>query len=192
MTKDWYDPARLFADGYPEGVTSALRAAPELVVAIRDEVAALHPRLALEVGPGDEPVIAALPGIYIDIAPRFLAAHAGRAVRGDVTALPFADRAFDVAVAADVLTHVRPERRTVAVAELARVARSVVLFNPEPGTASVDDSEVPSEPLIATLELAGLHTRVRRFLAWLPWFSGFVKNGEYVMTLTVATRPPPP
>jgi hypothetical protein len=191
MTRDWYDPARLFADGYPQGITSALRAVPQLAGEIRDEVAALHPGLALEVGPGDEPIIGDWPGIYVDITPRFLLAHAGRAARGDVVALPFADRAFDVAVAADVLTHVRPDRRTTAIAELARVARSVILFNPEPGTAFVDDSGVPTEPLVATLELAGLRTRVRRFQAWLPWFSGFVKNGEYVMTLTVATRPAP-
>jgi hypothetical protein len=188
MPNDWYDPARLFAGGYPEGITSALRALPDICQAIRDEVIALAPRLTLEVGPGDVPLLGELPGIYVDVAPRFLLAHAGRALRADIAALPFGDRSFDVALAADVLTHVAPDRRVAAVSELARVARSVVLFNPEPGTAEVDGSSVPTEPLLVALAVCGLTTRVRKFVAWLPKYSGFVKNGEYVMTLTVATR----
>jgi SAM-dependent methyltransferase len=44
-------------------------------------------------------------------------------VRADVCALPFADMAFDVVVAVDVLEHVRPEQRRLALNELVRVTR---------------------------------------------------------------------
>ena len=50
-----------------------------------------------------------------------------RRVVGDVRALPFGDRSFDVVVALDVLEHVVAGDRPVALAELARVARRRVV-----------------------------------------------------------------
>ncbi len=45
-----------------------------------------------------------------------------RRVEGDVTALPFADREFDVVLALDLLEHLRADLRPTALSELARVA----------------------------------------------------------------------
>ncbi|WP_259312660.1 class I SAM-dependent methyltransferase [Capillimicrobium parvum] len=50
-----------------------------------------------------------------------------RRVVGDVRALPFGDRSFDLVVALDVLEHVAPGDRAAALAELARVARRRVV-----------------------------------------------------------------
>jgi hypothetical protein len=47
-----------------------------------------------------------------------------RRVQGDVTRLPFADGEFDVVVALDLLEHLPSDLRPLALAELARVARS--------------------------------------------------------------------
>ncbi len=51
------------------------------------------------------------------------AASTAQQVLGDVRALPFADRSFDVAVAIDLLEHVRSEDRGRAISEICRVAR---------------------------------------------------------------------
>ena len=47
-----------------------------------------------------------------------------RRIEGDVTDLPFADGEFDVVVALDLLEHLPPDRRPLALTELARVART--------------------------------------------------------------------
>jgi SAM-dependent methyltransferase len=47
-----------------------------------------------------------------------------RRIEGDVTRLPFGDGEFDVVVALDLLEHLPAELRPVALAELARVART--------------------------------------------------------------------
>lgn len=187
---DWFDPVTFFASGYPEGITSALRALPQLRDILRETVEALAPQRALEIGPGDAPTLSAAEhgAVFVDIAPLFLPPLAPRAVRGSVLALPFADDAFDVVFAADILTHIRHAERPIALREMMRLGKNLVLFNPEPGTADVEDSEVPSEPLVAQLESAGWKVDVRRFRAWLPTFVRFQMNGDYVMSLVKASR----
>lgn len=51
-----------------------------------------------------------------------------RAVAADACDLPFPDDSFDLALCAEVLEHLRPERLAKACAELARVARLEVLI----------------------------------------------------------------
>ena len=55
-------------------------------------------------------------------------APSARYLRADGTALPFADRRFDVVSSLDSLEHVAPERRDAYVAELLRVSRRYVLI----------------------------------------------------------------
>jgi len=45
-----------------------------------------------------------------------------RRVQADVTDLPFADREFDVVLALDLLEHIPPEKRRIALSEMARVS----------------------------------------------------------------------
>ena len=76
---------------------------------------------------------------------------AARTVVGDIRAMPFDDGAFDVVLALDVLEHVRPEDRTAALAELARVAaRRLVVACPAGAPALASDRRLaetlPSPP----------------------------------------------
>jgi SAM-dependent methyltransferase len=181
---DWFDPARLFAAGYPPGITSALRVIPAVRAALDEEIGLLAPRRGLEVGPGDAPLLAGAGTVYVDVVPRFLAALTGARLVADLRALPFPDRLFDLAVAADVLTHVAPPARPAALAELARVARAVLVFNPEPGTPEVDGSAVDTGLVGGHLAMAGFDIAVRRFRAR-------AEAGDYDMTIVRATRRQP-
>lgn len=75
----------------------------------------------LDVGSADGPSVGWMQGardrFAIDVDPRGLTP--GRGVRASAMALPFADEAFDVVGAFDVVEHCEPE--SVAIAELARV-----------------------------------------------------------------------
>lgn len=81
------------------------------------------PGLRLEVGPGLRPRLP-IPGtVFADIsvpALRRLAAAGGQGVAGQVTSLPFADGAFALISAMDIVEHVADD--AAALAELARVA----------------------------------------------------------------------
>ncbi len=188
---DWFDPPRLFAKGYPSGITSALRALPQVRAADAAPLEALSPRRALEVGPGDAPLLEGRAAVsapcYLDHAPGFqrpLRRRGGRCVVGDLRRAPFVDDAFDLAVASDVFTHISPAGgRDEAVRELARVARRVIIFNPEPGTAGVPGSAVPTADLVRAIEAAGLTVCKRR---------DFVAHGTdpsgYGMSILVAER----
>ena len=179
---DWFDPARLFAAGYPAGITSALRALPGVRQAVREEAQSLAARRILEIGPGDAPITVGLPGVvFLDIAPGFLRPLAGERVIADLFHAPFAPRTFDLVVAADVLTHARPERRDEALARMTELGGDLLLFNPEPGTADVEGSRSPSTPLLDWLGQHGFTTRARKFVAAAP-------GGEYPMRLIVARR----
>ncbi|HEY8584406.1 MAG TPA: class I SAM-dependent methyltransferase [Capillimicrobium sp.] len=59
-------------------------------------------------------------------------------VVGDIRALPFADRSFDVVVAVDVLEHLDPADRAAAVRELGRVARRRVIVAAPAGAAALE------------------------------------------------------
>jgi hypothetical protein len=178
---DWFEPAKLFDGGYPSGLTSALRALPQLHKIIVDEIGALGARKGLEVGPGDIPLIGRVPRrMYLDVADAFLTPMKGLAIKGSLLQAPFVDGAFDVVVASDVLTHIRPPERPQALDELARIGRMVVLFNPEPGTPDVVDSAVPTEPIVKWFEERGHQTRVRSFRVSAP--------AEYTMALIMARK----
>lgn len=62
---------------------------------------------------------------------------AERAVVGDVRDLPFDDRSFDVSVAVDLLEHVPPADRAVAMREIARVTRRRVVIACPSGPAAL-------------------------------------------------------
>ena len=178
---DWYLPATLFREGYPPALTSALRALPQLRQVVRDEVAGLGGSLILEVGPGDAPVAEGLGRVvYLDLVPVFLQKLGGPRVRADLFHALLDARTFDVVVAADVLTHVRPARRVDAVAALADLGRQVVLFNPETGSERVPGSRVVSRPLSELLTARGFRVKIREFMA----FSG----GTYRLMLFTARR----
>jgi hypothetical protein len=179
---DWFEPARLFDTGYPEGLTSALRVLPNVLATVRAELATLSPRRILEIGPGDAPIAQAGEIVYLDVVPFFLEKLAGPRVRGDLFAAPFAPGAFDVVIAADVLTHIRPADRRLAVARIAELGRAVLLFNPEPGTGQVPDSRSPTHPVAEQLATGGWDVTQRKFVA-------VTAAGEYVMRLVKATRP---
>ncbi len=80
-------------------------------------------RRRLEVAPGLRPRLPIAGTCFADIsapAMRSLRQHGGQAVLGQVTAIPFADAAFDLVCALDVVEHVEDDR--AAFAELARVS----------------------------------------------------------------------
>ncbi len=180
----WFDPARLFAEGrYPPRVTSALRVFPQVEDALRAMVAEAAPRRALEVGPGDRPVIDRVPErVYLDVVAGFLRGKEGARVLGDLRRAPFRTAAFDLAVANDVFTHIPPAERAGAVRELVRLAPRVLIFNPEPGTPEVKCSPVATEELLAPLYEAGLQVELREFVATTP-------RGRYRMTAIAARAP---
>ena len=178
VERDWFDPRRLFDDGYPAGITSALRALPSVRQAVRDEVAGARGRV-LEIGPGDAPVVE--DGVYMDVVPRFLAPLRGPRVVADLFAAPFAPGTFALVVAADVLTHVRPARRGEALARMAELGGDLLLFNPEPGTDQVPDSVSPTHPLVTALEGRGFTVKTRKFVATTT-------TGSYVMRIVTAKR----
>ncbi len=77
----------------------------------------------LEVAPGLRPRLPIDGTCFADVsapAMRSLRAQGGQAVLGKVTAIPFADAAFDLLCALDIVEHVDDDQ--TAVAELARVA----------------------------------------------------------------------
>jgi SAM-dependent methyltransferase len=78
----------------------------------------------LEIGPGLRPRLPLQGTSFLDISAPALARlreAGGRCVRGDAASLPFADGAFDLICALDVIEHVGDD--AAAFAELARVAR---------------------------------------------------------------------
>ncbi len=163
----WFEPATLYRDGYPDEITSALRVSPLLRDAVREEVASLSPELILEIGPGDTPASGGLGTVvFLDVAPAFLRPLAGPRVVADLFHAPFEPGTFDVVVASDVLTHVRPARRRDALAAMAALGRNLVLFNPEMGTEAVPGSKVVSHPIPELLQRLGFQVAVREFMAW--------------------------
>lgn len=81
----------------------------------------------LDVGCGTAAVAAVVGGGYVgvDTEPQMLrrAAPGARIVAGDVRALPFGDKTFDIVLSTGFLGILSPETRAQALAEIARVAR---------------------------------------------------------------------
>lgn len=78
----------------------------------------------LEIGPGLRPRLPVAGTSYLDIsrpALSSLKACGGLAALGDMTALPYPDRSFDLVCAFDIVEHIEDDRR--AFRELARVAK---------------------------------------------------------------------
>ncbi len=88
----------------------------------------------LEIGPGLRPRLPIAGSCFVDLSGRALAelrAHGGRAMYGDVRALPFADASFDVVCALDVVEHVEEDEAVFG--EIRRVlvpGGSLVLSTP--------------------------------------------------------------
>jgi SAM-dependent methyltransferase len=148
-----------------------------------------HPQggTLLDVGSGSRGVTTILPAGWRAIAldadfedygavSRPKAPQPGRII-GDVRALPFADRSFDVAVTVDLLEHVPASDRALAVSEVCRVARRRAIF------------ACPTGPnaLAADDRLAG---RLRTFPRGVPaWLVEHLENGfpEPAELIRVAT-----
>jgi hypothetical protein len=100
-----------------------------------------------------------------------------RAVVGDVRALPFEDRSFDVVVALDLLEHLDAGDRPVALRELARVARRRVIVGCPTGTDALE----------ADRRLADFYREHGQVPAWL---TEHLENGfPEVSDLTLALEP---
>jgi SAM-dependent methyltransferase len=86
----------------------------------------------LEIGPGLRPRLPMSGTCFTDVSAAALAqvrAHHGLATRGEITALPFPDQAFDLVCAFDIVEHVEDDQQVFR--EIARVARddAVVVFS---------------------------------------------------------------
>ncbi len=155
-TEDWFNPRRLYQEGFPAGLTSALQVFEPLRTRLKKLVASLEPGFALEVGPGDRPILDPGPGTcYLDVSNHLLRQLNGARVEGDLVHAPFPDDMFDLVVAADVFSHVRPGERLAALRELTRLAPSAILFNPEPGNEPFRSAPVSSEDLTNLLRSLG-------------------------------------
>jgi SAM-dependent methyltransferase len=91
-----------------------------------------RPRTVLDVGSGSRGLVRWLPHVDVTAvdtsfedygAARRFSGRRARAVVGDVRGLPFPDGAFDAVAAVDLLEHVEPGDRPVALDELVRVTR---------------------------------------------------------------------
>jgi hypothetical protein len=162
---NWFEPRVLYRDGVPPGVTTAMRAVKNMTALVRDAIRLLAPANLLEVGPGDAPVAEGIPGaVFLDIAPAFMKSINGIRVVADLFAAPFCDKAFDLVVASDVFTHIRPSRRYAALESFLRVGRAFLIFNPEAGTDGVADSPVPSRPILDFFSTRGFKVSERKFV----------------------------
>ncbi len=86
----------------------------------------------LEIGPGLHPRLPIAGTHFLDVSGAALSrlkVRAGLTTLGDITALPFPDRTFDLVCAFDIVEHVEDDRR--AFRELSRVARdgAAVIFS---------------------------------------------------------------
>lgn len=180
---DWFRPERFYRRGVPAAVHTAIELLPDMRRATRALLRKIAPRRALEIGPGEWPLLDEVPEpVYLDIASVFCAPLRPRAVQGHALALPFRDAAFDLVLAADLLTHIAPARRADALAEMARVAPRIVLFVPEPGTPEVHGSAVWTESVVGALEALGFTVERYRYHARRR------DGGLFPMELLRATR----
>ena len=182
IEEDWFEPRRLFDTGYPKGLSSAVRELPSIRKTVRDEIRALEPATLLEIGPGDAPVASGLPGaVFMDVVPRFLQPLQGPRIVGDILAPPFQPGSFDLVVACDLLTHLRPGVRRQALESMATLGRDMIYFCPEPGTWQVKFSPVSHKMVRIFFDEYGYEVTMRQFNA-----TGML--GPYSMYLFTARR----
>lgn len=132
----------------------------------------LSVKTVLEVGPGEGIVTDVLRKDGLSVTTCDIAEDTAPDHVCSVTALPFADHAFDAALAAEVLEHVSYEDAAVALRELSRVARThVVLSLPHPGWVFLLSLKVPL-------------MKKMRFFAQIPFFWQEHRfNGEHYWEL---------
>ncbi|MES2203243.1 MAG: methyltransferase domain-containing protein [Patescibacteria group bacterium] len=112
-----------------------------------DLVRRANPRSVLEIGPGLGIVTDALRKDGIEVITCDIAVDLKPDVVGSVTALPFRDAQFDLALAAEILEHIRWEDVPVSLGELARVAgQTVVISLPHPGYVFLFACKLPLLP----------------------------------------------
>src|SRR5581483_5346823 len=94
----------------------------------------VSPQSVLEVGVGQGVVARELRAQGIEVKTLDIAADLHPDLVGSVTAIPLADKAVDLAIAAEVLEHIEFKDVPQALSELGRVARTHVLVSvPHPG-----------------------------------------------------------
>jgi ubiquinone/menaquinone biosynthesis C-methylase UbiE len=98
-------------------------------------------------------------------AKRFPPSPSGQHVVGDVRALPFADQAFDVVVASDLLEHVPPQDRDQAIREICRVARRQAIIACPCGEHALNADQRLAD------QLSARHREIP------PWLSEHLVNG---------------
>lgn len=87
-----------------------------------------RPKEALEIGPGEGVVTENLRKDGIAVTTCDIAADVHPDVVASITKLPFPDKSFDVALAAEVLEHISYDDVAQALAELRRVSRSRIII----------------------------------------------------------------
>lgn len=107
----------------------------------------VHPATVLEIGPGEGVVSEALCKDKVAVTTCDIDAAVRPDIVGSITALPLPDSSFDLVLAAEVLEHIRFEDVPVALAEIARVARThVVISLPHAGYTFGWECKVPLLP----------------------------------------------
>ena len=136
------------------------------------------PKDVLEVGVGEGIVARELRNTGVAVTTVDIAEDLKPDVLGSVTALPFADKSFDVVLAAEILEHITYEDIPQALREIARVAKThAVISVPHPGYVFSVSYKVPLLPKID-------------LLAQIPFFwKTHVFNGEHYWELGKKTFP---
>jgi hypothetical protein len=148
----WFDPPAFYAEGYPPKISSALKVHPEIRATLQSLVVRINPGRALEIGPGDRPVIGSVRrAVYVDLVPRFLKPLEGMRVVADARRLPFRPNSFDLVVLADVLTHVPPPERDHVLRQALPLAPRIVIVNPFDAAPQVEGSEVSTVAILGLL-----------------------------------------
>lgn len=107
------------------------------------ETVASRAGLLLDAGSGEyglSTFLASMKVIGTDIHAPVHHSRAGTFVRGSITALPFGNQSFPAVASVDVLEHLGPAARDMAIAELVRVARAaaVIAFPCGPNAEQTD------------------------------------------------------
>lgn len=92
------------------------------------EVTESHPTSILEIGPGPGVVSHILQKMGISVATLDIDGRLKPNICADITALPFSDKAFDTVLAAETLEHIPFLEVSIALSEMARVARSSIVI----------------------------------------------------------------
>ncbi len=108
-----------------------------------DEVARLGGKRVLEIGKGSGIVSDRLRAMGYEVVTVDIDQNLKPDIVASAERLPFADRSFDVVLAAEVLEHIPFERVSVALSEIRRVASYAVITLPHAGSAMIGRLRVP-------------------------------------------------